>query len=367
MVDGEDDLDVLGGSGGKQLLRGVDEIVLDEGFADRVALRLEEGIGHAAADDEGGSVLEEAFEHGDLGGNLRAADDCGHGFRGIGHHGFEVLYFFFHEETADLDGHELGNGGGRGMGAVRGAEGVVDEHVAVCGQFLCKGFLTGFVLRGLFLVEAGVFEHQDAAGRKGVDFGFLAEAGIGEFNRFGDFFGEIFGDGLHAVFSGDIFIHIEGFSVFFGLFLGFFRIFRRIAEVAHQNEGFGTLFQDIGDGGDGGEDPRIVLDHAVFHRHIEIDAHDDAFAFEGNIFNCLDHGIIPPGKWDTFDLQDSIYKNIAIKRHYVNRRRIRPFMHGFSGTSSCSWPTAPRRKPPSRSAKSLWYSRRPKRGRECSS
>jgi hypothetical protein len=48
---------------------------------------------------------------------------------------------------------------GRGVGAVRGGEGVVDEDVAIGGERLDEGRIVLF----LALVEAGVFEQQDVA------------------------------------------------------------------------------------------------------------------------------------------------------------------------------------------------------------
>jgi hypothetical protein len=100
VIDREDDLHpaFLAAS---RTLRRVELVVLHEGFADLVALGLEEGIGHAAADDEGRGVLEEGLEHRDLGGDLGAADDGDQGLGRIGDHGLEVLDLLLHEEAAD--------------------------------------------------------------------------------------------------------------------------------------------------------------------------------------------------------------------------------------------------------------------------
>ena len=90
VVDGKHDLGALLLRGLEDALRRVELVVLDEGLADRVALGLEEGVGHAAADHEGRGVLEEGLEHGDLGGDLGAADDGDEGLLRVRDDGLEV-------------------------------------------------------------------------------------------------------------------------------------------------------------------------------------------------------------------------------------------------------------------------------------
>jgi hypothetical protein len=57
------------------LLGGVGEVVLAERLADIGAAGGEEGVGHAAADDQRVDLLDEVHEQVDLGGDLGAADD----------------------------------------------------------------------------------------------------------------------------------------------------------------------------------------------------------------------------------------------------------------------------------------------------
>ena len=83
---------------------------------------------------------------------------------------------------------------------------------------------------------------------------------------------------------------LESLTVFFGFFLGFFRVFVGVAKVAHEYQRFWSLFQNIFDCGKSRHDTSIILDDTVFHRHIEINTHYYALALEVNIFYCLDHG-----------------------------------------------------------------------------
>ena len=60
---------------GLDRLRLVELVVLDQRLADRHAARLEEGVGHRAADDQAIDLAEHVLDDVDLVGDLRAADD----------------------------------------------------------------------------------------------------------------------------------------------------------------------------------------------------------------------------------------------------------------------------------------------------
>ena len=60
---------------------------------------------------------------------------------------------------------------------------------------------------------------SDGARSKAVDLGLLADAGIGELDLLPELALEVGGDRFHAVLAGDIFVHVERFAVFLGLFL----------------------------------------------------------------------------------------------------------------------------------------------------
>ena len=89
----------------------------------------------------------------DLGGNLGAADDRDDRAHRLAKALFQRLQFGLHG-AAGIGRQVVGQAFGRGMGAVGGREGVVDENVAVGSQRCDKGRIVLF----LALVEAGVFK-----------------------------------------------------------------------------------------------------------------------------------------------------------------------------------------------------------------
>ena len=163
-VGGQDD----GAAGGRRLdhdlARGLGKIVLAERLADILAARGEEGVGHAAADDQRIDLFHEVHQQIELGRDLCAADDGDDRALGIAEALLQRLEFGLHG-AAGIGGQEIGEALGRAMGAVRGGEGVVDEDVAIGGEL----FGEGAVVLLLALVEAGVFQQRDVAGHHGED------------------------------------------------------------------------------------------------------------------------------------------------------------------------------------------------------
>ncbi len=136
------------------------EIVFAQRFADRLALRREERIGHAAADDQRLDLVQKVAEQIELGGNLGAADDG----RDRMLRRLERLL-----QRIELGLHGAAGIGGqigcrhdcriRGVLAMRDRKGVIDKDVAERREFL------GEVLVVLFLagMEAGVFQTKNVA------------------------------------------------------------------------------------------------------------------------------------------------------------------------------------------------------------
>ena len=157
-----------------ELPRLVEQIVLDQRLADRDAARLQEGVGHRPADAERVDLAEEVLDHLELVRDLGAADD---------RHERAIRVVQRLAEVGDLGGHQQAGRGhrhvrddalGRGVGAVRRAERVVDVDVDALGELLGEA---GVVLL-LFRVEAQVLEQHDAGRAGGGDC--RADAVVGE-------------------------------------------------------------------------------------------------------------------------------------------------------------------------------------------
>ena len=65
----------------------------------RLALRVEEGVGHAAADDDGVGLVEEVVDDLDLVGDFGSADDGDEGLVGLGEGFAEVGELLLHEQA----------------------------------------------------------------------------------------------------------------------------------------------------------------------------------------------------------------------------------------------------------------------------
>ena len=140
------------------------------------------------------------------------------------------------------------------MGAVRGREGIVDPDVAIGGQRLDEGRIILF-LAGM---ETGVLQKEDVAilhrrHRLGRD---RFDAIGGESDRLVDDLGDLLGDRRQAL-------------------LGIGSL--RASEMGQQDD-LGVGAREFQDRRGDTLDPGRVGDDAVLHRHIEVDAQQDALA-----------------------------------------------------------------------------------------
>ena len=104
--------------------------------AGRHAQRALESVCHAANDDQRIDLVEQVVDHVYLAGDLGAADD-GHErlfrrFQGLA----EIGNFLFHQQAGYCGLEEVGDALGGGVGAMRGAEGVVDVNLGQRSQRL---------------------------------------------------------------------------------------------------------------------------------------------------------------------------------------------------------------------------------------
>ena len=166
VIDGEEELVA---EFGEELFGEFDLVFLDERFAGGQALRAQEGVGHGAADEQAVDHLAQVLDDFDFVGDLGAAEDGDAGARRIGGGHAEILQFLLHEQSGGGLLDELDHALGGSVGAVGGAEGVVDVDVAEGGEFLGEGGIVLFLLG----VEAQILEEEDFAGGglHGFDFG----------------------------------------------------------------------------------------------------------------------------------------------------------------------------------------------------
>ena len=140
----------------QQVAGGGHEVRFDKGFADVVALGEEERVGHAPTDQEACHPWQQVLEHAHLVGDLGAANDRHEGRLGIVEQARQGIDLPLHQE-AEAGRQEMGDTLGRGVGAVRGAERIVDVEIGEVGQFLGQGGIVVLLPR----VEPEVLQQQD--------------------------------------------------------------------------------------------------------------------------------------------------------------------------------------------------------------
>ncbi len=119
-----------------------------------------EGVGHAADDDQRVDLVEQVIDHVDLAGDLGAADDGDEGLFRRFQRFAEIGDLLFHQQAGDGGLEEVGDAFCRGVGAVGGAEGVVDVDVGQRGEGLRERRIVGL----FFGVVAQILKQQHLAG-----------------------------------------------------------------------------------------------------------------------------------------------------------------------------------------------------------
>ena len=147
---------------------GVELVVLEQALADLVALGLEEGEHHAAADQQLVGLAEQVVDDAELVGDLRAAE----------HHDVRALRVDGQPaQHVDLGRDQAAHGvreplrdvvHGRLL-AVHDAEAVGHERVGERGELVGERAALGVVLAGLARVEPDVLQHRDLAVLEAVD------------------------------------------------------------------------------------------------------------------------------------------------------------------------------------------------------
>ncbi len=254
-IDRQDDRAI----GGFRLLqnatRGRGQILLAQRLADADALRVQEGVGHAATDHQRLHLGHEVFQKVDLGRDLGAADDRDHRTLRRFQRLVERVDFRLHG-AAGIGRQLVADAFGRSVRAMRRRERVIDPQVAELGEFLDKRRIVLF----LALVEAGVFQAQHVAvlhrrDRRRRD---LADAILGESDRTLDHARQRRRDRLQRV-----------------LRIGSLRP----AEMGQQDD-LAALVRNLGDGRHDAFKAGVVGDDALVHGNVKVDAQQHALALQ---------------------------------------------------------------------------------------
>ena len=232
------------------LVRGSRQIMFAQRLADIHTARGEESIGHAAADDQVLDAADQIFENVELGRDLGPAHHCCDRRFRVAERGVEGLEFGLHRASR-IGRKVMRQSFGRGMGAVRSREGVVDVEIAVGGNALGKFGVVGFFARP----EADIVQQADIAIAQDAD-------------RLFDHRAHDLGD-EHDLLAQHFFhvaLHEAGRHGGVALSL-------RTAVMSQQQD-LRALLGQFENGRLHRFDARHVSSGAVLHRQVEIDAHE---------------------------------------------------------------------------------------------
>ena len=260
-VDRQQQLNALGLSLGHHVAAVIDLLVVEQGLADGVALRSEEGVGHAAADDEGVDLLEEVVDNVQLIGDLRTAEDGDERAGRIGQSLAHDGHFLLHEEAADR-GQIVRHAGRGGMGAVRRAECIVHKDLRQRSQLLGQ---LGIVLR-LALHEADVLQQHHVAVLQGsgLGLGILTDDVLGHH------------DGLAEQLAQAVRNDLQGqLGLPFAL---------RLAHMGAKDDA-GAVVDKVLNGRHGSDDALVARDLAFLGGDVEVTAAKHALALDIDVFN----------------------------------------------------------------------------------
>ena len=134
-------------------------IFLKKRFAYASALRLAEGIGHTAADDQGVYFIKQVLDHRDLAGNFSSAQDSYKRTLRIVHCISQEIDLLLHQISYYSGIYILGNAYVGAMRSVRGSKGVVYKYIAQGSQL----FAELLAVLGLLRTVTGVLKKDHIA------------------------------------------------------------------------------------------------------------------------------------------------------------------------------------------------------------
>ena len=250
----------------EHVLAVLDLLLVHQGGANLFALGLQEGVSHTAANDEGVHLGQQVLNNAELVRHLGAAQNGHEGTHGVLHSVAQELDFLAHQVAHSGVLDVVGDTGGGAVGAVSGAEGVIDIHLGQAGQLAGEGLQ----VLGLFLAETGVLQqHHVAVVHSG-------HSGLGVFAHHGVVIGK--DHGLPQQFR-------EANSAGGQAELGLGAVLR-LAQVAAQDN-LAAVGHQLLDGGQGRHNAVVVGDDAVLHGDVEVNTDQHPLAFYVNVVNSL--------------------------------------------------------------------------------
>ncbi len=242
--------------------RRVELVVLDERLADGDAARLEEGVGHRAADDQAVHFAEHVLDDVDLVRHLRAADDRDERPLRRLERVAQIFQLLLHQQARRRRVQVVRDPFHRRVRPVRRAERVVHVHVGERRELLRERRVV-FLFFGM---KAQVLEEYDRGalrvrGVNGLVRG-VADAVFGERHRPAEQLREPGGHRTQA--------HV-------GIRLAF-----RPPQVAREDHR-AAAFEHVLNRRQRSADAGVVADHAVLQRDVEVDADEDPLALEVEI------------------------------------------------------------------------------------
>ena len=226
-------------------------IGLDQALAEADALRGQERVRHATAEQHGLAARQERAQHLELAGDLGPADDRVEGARRLAQESGEGVHLALHEQPRH-GGQEVGDALRRGVRAVGRAEGVVHVEVGEARERLRERRIVG-LLGG---VEAQVLEQQQVAGTQLVDrhLDARAERVARHPDRPSEELAQPLGDRAQAQRVDDLAL--------------------RTAEVTGEDDRCAAL-EEVDDRRQAGANAGVVGDPPVLERHVQVGADED--------------------------------------------------------------------------------------------
>src|SRR5712664_2687747 len=253
-------------------------VIFDERFADGLAVGFEKSVSHAAADEHGIRNFHQVFDDFVFVADFGTAENRDEGTRRIGHGFAEVGQLSFHEQPRRCLRDEARYADNGSMRAVSGAEGVANENaVTERGELLRKGFVVFFFVG----MEADVFqnEHFPVAQGLALAFGAWTNTIQSEGDRLAEQLFQFFGGGPQGVF--------------------WIRAAFGPAEMRSKHEP-AALFNGEPQRRQSFADACVVGDDAVFQRHVEVHADENALAAEVEVVDGeLGHELVTRDSCET--------------------------------------------------------------------